>query len=117
MGGQLKALPSHFVVTELRPGSHEWVDTPYGRVPRWDEARQCAVAPLLPRPAQDVLLFDYRVYHRGCANRSLLPRPVAYFAFSTRNGVSDAHNFPSDVSLVAAAEEAAAAMATEVEVV
>ena len=87
--------------TEIRPGSHEWVDTPYGPAPRWDERRQCSVTPLLPRPAQDVLIFDYRVYHRGRANRSLQPRPVAYVAFSTRAGVSDAHNFPSDTSLLA----------------
>ena len=36
----------------------------------------------------------------GIANRSREPRPVAYVAFSTRDGVSDAHNFPKDASLV-----------------
>ena len=91
--------------TELRPGSHEWVDTPYGREPRWDERKQSAVTPTLPRPGHEMLLFDYRVYHRGRANRSTQSRPVAYVAFSTRDGVSDRHNFP-DVSLLSTAPAA-----------
>ena len=72
--------------TELRPGSHEWVDTPYGREPRWDERRQSSVTPILPRPAQDLLLFDYRVYHRGRANRSLQSRPVLRSAGASTPG-------------------------------
>ena len=41
----------------------------------------------------EILLFDYRTYHRGRANWSADPRPVAYLAYG-RDGVSDAHNFP-----------------------
>ena len=86
--------------TELRPGTHRWCTTPYGNEPSWDERRQSAIAPLLPDAASSLLLFDYRCYHRGLANRSLQPRPVAYVAFAMRDEVSDVHNFPSDVSLV-----------------
>ena len=86
--------------TELRPGSHVWVDSPYGRVPRWDERTQLPVCPNLLQPAQDLLLFDYRVYHRGQANRSAQPRPVGYLAFACREGLSDTHNFPREASLV-----------------
>jgi hypothetical protein len=85
--------------TELRPGTHEWVESAYGARPQWDERRQCAAAPLLPEAGGALLLFDYRVYHRGLANRSLQPRPVGYVCFSTRDGVTDAHNFPRHESL------------------
>ena len=89
--------------TELRPGSHVWRETALGSSPRWSERSAPAVMPLLPDVGGALLLFDYRLYHRGCANHSPHPRPVAYVAFSTRTGVTDAHNFPSD-SLLAAAD-------------
>lgn len=100
--------------TELRPGTHVWRTTPYGCEPSWDERRQHTIAPLLPEPASSLLLFDYRCYHRGLANRSMQPRPVAYVAFSARDGVSDAHNFPADDSLVDAARRAVAPTSMDV---
>ena len=54
----------------------------------------CFAAPhLLPG---ELLLFDYRVLHRGRANCTAEPRPVAYVTYSTRRAVSDQHNFPAD---------------------
>ena len=85
--------------TEFRPGTHVWTASSLGDAPDWDERRQHPIAPLLPEPGRAVLLFDYRCYHRGLANRSQEPRPVAYVAFSTRSGVTDAHNFPREASL------------------
>ena len=90
--------------TELRPGSHVWADSPFGPRPRWDEATTATVSPELA--VGEVLIFDYRTYHRGRANRCDTPRPVGYLVFS-RRGVSDTHNFSSK-SLVAAAAAAAA---------
>ena len=89
--------------TELRPGTQVWCDSPLGPEPRWDASCTLPVAPLLA--AGDLLLFNYRTYHRGQANHSEAPRPVAYLVYA-REGVSDSHNFPTE-SLVAAAADAA----------
>lgn len=88
--------------TELRPGSHVWEQTPWGPAQRWDERTTQPVAPALR--AGELLLFDYRVLHRGRANASGAPRPVAYVLFA-RPGVRDEHNFAQeyDVLLPAAA--------------
>ena len=87
--------------TELRPGSHVWRETALGSEPRWDEKRTATAAPTMSaEPGSAMLLFDYRCYHRGRANHSTAARPVAYVVFTTREGVVDAHNFPSDRSLV-----------------
>ena len=83
-------------------------ETAFGCEPRWDERRAPAVMPLLPEVGGALLCFDYRCYHRGCANHSDAARPVGYVAFSTRPGVvSDAHNFPKGESLLVAAAAAA----------
>ena len=50
----------------------------------------------------DVLLFDYRVLHRGLANHSDDARPVAYMVYAAP-GASDRHNFPS-TSLVGSSD-------------
>ncbi len=87
--------------TELRPGSHVWRESEWGSEPAWDERAQLPVAPALR--AGELLLFDYRCYHRGLANRSDEPRPVAYVVFAMRPGVADAHNFPRERLVDAAA--------------
>ncbi|CAK0879250.1 unnamed protein product [Prorocentrum cordatum] len=86
--------------TEFRPGSHRsaWdldSGSDGGCAADSDEERP-AVAPEVGRG--DLLLFDYRVFHRGLANCSAEPRPVAYIVYA-RHGLSDRHNFP-DASLV-----------------
>ena len=45
--------------------------------------------------AGELLLFDYRLRHRGLANITAAPRPVAYFVF-TSPGLSDTRNFPRE---------------------
>lgn len=86
--------------TELRPGSHVWVESAaWGPQPRWDERRGMTARPELG--CGDMLLFDYRTYHRGTANRTDAPRPIGYLVYA-RSGVADTHNFPAE-SLVAAA--------------
>ncbi|KAL1507969.1 hypothetical protein AB1Y20_007573 [Prymnesium parvum] len=88
--------------TELRPGSHVWVESALGPEPRWDERTSTTVAELA---VGEILLFDYRTYHRGRANRSDEPRPVAYLVYA-RPGVSDQHNFPAESLLTALANGA-----------
>merc|ERR1712196_117722 len=53
------------------------------------------ISPLLS--SGELLLFDYRVLHRGLANRGTHPRPVAYVVYG-KPGVIDTYNFPSDRS-------------------
>ena len=48
-----------------------------------------------PLSAGELLLFDYRLRHRGLANITAAPRPVAYFVF-TSPGLSDTRNFPRE---------------------
>ncbi|KAL3908655.1 MAG: hypothetical protein SGPRY_009712 [Prymnesium sp.] len=76
--------------TELIPGSHIWQEGTFGPRPEWDEGTPTA---LLELSVGEVLLFDYRTYHRGCANTTDEPRPVGYLVYA-RQGVSDTHNFP-----------------------
>ena len=47
--------------------------------------------------AGEVLLFDWRTWHRGCANRSSADRPVAYVTYARRGveGASYKRAFPS----------------------
>lgn len=72
--------------TELRPSTH--TGEPRGFVaPR--------VAPLLD--AGDVLIFDYRCRHRGLANGSEEPRPVAYAVYALEGARDD--NFPDAATL------------------
>ena len=83
--------------TELRPGSQVWEDTPWGPAQRWDERTTQSVAPALH--AGELLLFDYRVLHRGRANVSGAARPVAYVLFA-RPGVRDKHNFAQEYEVL-----------------
>lgn len=54
------------------------------------------IPPIAPTPGRgDLLLFDYRVFHKGLANDSAQPRPVAYIVYA-RPGLSDKHNFPTE---------------------
>lgn len=46
----------------------------------------------------DVLVFDYRVVHRGLANGSGSPRPIVYFTHA-RSWFRDVVNFPADQRL------------------
>ena len=71
--------------TALALGTH--------RPPRPDCPR--VVRPLLL--AGEVLLFDWRTWHRGCANYSPADRPVAYVTYARRGvaGVSYKDNLPS----------------------
>lgn len=47
----------------------------------------------------DVLLFDYRVRHRGLRNQREDPRPVIYGVYSL-GGATDQHNFPKNQPLL-----------------
>jgi len=81
--------------TELRPGTHEWLHDAMGAREDWDERRgDVAAAPCLD--PGELLLFDYRVMHRGRANATVEDRPVAYVVYACRPGIGDVHNFPSN---------------------
>ena len=97
--------------TELRPGSHCWEDSPWGPVQRWDERTTQPVAPALH--AGELLLFDFRVLHRGRANHSGAPRQVGYVLFA-RRGVHDTHNFAAEYDTLLRDEAGEAAACCEV---
>ena len=70
------------------PGSHLYGGNLRGHVaPR--------IAPLLD--AGDLLIFDYRLRHRGLANNSSRQRAVAYVTYSC--GAAIDRNFPSATTL------------------
>ena len=74
--------------TELRPATHHHEGTARGHVaPR--------MAPLVR--AGELLLFDYRVRHRGLANDCKEPRPVAYLTYAI--GEARDANFPDACTL------------------
>ena len=76
--------------TDVCPGTHVERDFAGGEIP-WQDATQ--MEPLAPSLAPgEILLFDYRLKHRGRANTTAAPRPLGYFVFS-RPGLSDAVNF------------------------
>ena len=83
--------------TELRPGSHVYeggggdVWDVGGRTMPAGDPRVASVQPQLREG--EVLIFDFRVFHRGTANRSAEPRPLMYLVYSTKAGVRDHHNF------------------------
>ena len=78
--------------TELLPGTHEPAEFALVELPWQDESQ---MEPLTPSLAPgELLLFDYRLRHRGLSNTTAAPRPVAYFVY-TRPGLSDTRNFPS----------------------
>ncbi len=59
--------------TALWPGSHRWRE------------RNEEVAPLAPDvPAGSCMLWDFRLFHSGTANRSERPRPMIYATFARR---------------------------------
>ena len=43
--------------------------------------------------AGDAIIFDYRVFHAGAANRSMARRPILYFVYA-RSWFTDEQNFP-----------------------
>ena len=50
------------------------------------------------RPALDtgeVMLFDYRCWHRGLANRSAAARPVVYLAYRLGGALDELNTAPS----------------------
>lgn len=76
--------------TDVCPGTHVARDFAGGEIP-WQDATQ--MEPLAPSLAPgEILLFDYRLKHRGRANTTAAARPLGYFVFS-RPGLSDAVNF------------------------
>ena len=58
----------------------------------------------------DIIVFDYRVVHRGMANAATAARPVLYSTFS-RPWFRDALNFPDDALFGAKGAAAAAGSA------
>lgn len=84
--------------TQLQPGSQVLVDEDLAIPLFWayDDAEVPPVSPSLA--AGELLIFDYRVTHRGTANPSTESRPVAYLVYA-RPGVKDNYSFPPEASL------------------
>lgn len=80
--------------TEFKPGSH--------RLGRLNDATLAEI-PLCCK-AGGAILFDYRIKHRGGANRSDIPRPVLYLAYS-KPFFRDAGNLRSGKSLVVSSQD------------
>ena len=85
--------------TEIEPGSQAQGHDPSKRLMPADPLAHLpnGIAPELA--AGDLLLFQYSVIHRGCANNSEEGRPVLYFTYGA-HGLVDTHNFPSDSPLL-----------------
>ena len=49
----------------------------------------------LEADAGSAILFDYRTFHAGGANRSDRPRPILYFVYA-RSWYRDVHNWPEE---------------------
>ena len=81
--------------TQFWPGSHEDAHAPaLAPTLQWDEERmEEVVAPACP--AGGILVFDYRVIHRGLPNAGR-DRPVAYLVVAAADdgAAEDAINFP-----------------------
>jgi len=83
--------------TQFQPGSQVLVD-PDVVIPLQFAYSDSEVDPIAPCLAVgEVLIFDYRVTHRGMANTSMESRPVAYLTYC-QQGVEDDYSFP-DTSL------------------
>jgi hypothetical protein len=84
--------------TELCPGSHHLtrgVPEIYEQSSDHMKTIGWRGRPLpLTIPAGSALLFDYRLLHRGLANRTDRIRPILYFTFC-RPWFRDVHNFPA----------------------
>lgn len=81
--------------TEFQPGSQVLVD-PEVVIPLQFAYSDAEVDPVAPcAEAGDVIIFDYRVTHRGLGNRSAASRPVGYLTYS-RPGVEDDYSFPTE---------------------
>jgi ectoine hydroxylase-related dioxygenase (phytanoyl-CoA dioxygenase family) len=96
--------------TEFWPGSHVHPAVPplvlNGKLGVEDPSQLAAIAgdpnvhvvqPELG--AGDMLLYQYRVIHRGPANLSPEPRPIYYCGFSDTAGAGDGYNFKSHRAL------------------
>lgn len=83
--------------TELCPGSHHLtrgVPEIYEQSAEHVRTIGWRGRPLpLEIPAGSALLFDYRLLHRGLANRTDRIRPILYFTFA-KPWFRDVHNFP-----------------------
>mmetsp|Transcript_44044 Transcript_44044/g.138824 ORF Transcript_44044/g.138824 Transcript_44044/m.138824 type:complete len:318 (+) Transcript_44044:89-1042(+) len=81
--------------TAFLPGSHHGA-TAAAMAAEADEAGSSAgagAAAHLEADAGDAILFDYRLFHAGGANRSAARRPIQYFVYA-RPWYSDEVNFP-----------------------
>ena len=60
----------------------------------WAMADDALLASPTPLEAGDLVIFDYRVLHRGLANRGTSFRPVLYATLATSDDAADTVNFP-----------------------
>lgn len=79
--------------TQFQPGSQVLVDPDLAIPLFWmyDDAEVPPVSPCVG--AGEVLIFDYRVTHRGTANPSAASRSVAYLVYACA-GLEDDYSFP-----------------------
>jgi ectoine hydroxylase-related dioxygenase (phytanoyl-CoA dioxygenase family) len=90
----LVGIPMNLGPTELRPGTHFHTRN-LGPMMLLAKARKTLRSPVVPLlKAGDVLVFDYRVLHRGRANRDPeLHRPILVLSFA-KTWFVDVCNFP-----------------------
>ena len=88
--------------TELRPASH-FLTRNLTPMLLAAKAKKTLRAPIVPTPlhaGKDVLIFDYRILHRGKANRSYHDRPILVLTYA-KSWFKDALNFPTNSLYVA----------------
>ena len=79
--------------TKLFPGSQSAAHDTHDNPPEFDEE----ICPFVKRGG--CFLIDYRLWHRGMANRSGVDRPILYIVY-TREWFTDVRNFKKHARLV-----------------
>eukprot|EP01040_Poterioochromonas_malhamensis_P000200 gene200-209_t len=80
--------------TEIRPESHHYTNnlTKGMLLAKLKKQIKAPVKPIVKKGS--ILIFDYRVLHKGCANKSNEVRPILVFTFA-KSWYKDNLNFPS----------------------
>jgi len=87
--------------TQFHAGSHTSIDDEQSLTDCTDEDIEAMSDMVAPEVCTgELLLFDYRVEHRGTANMSGSPRPIAYLSYAPEGETGDQHNFPAGASLL-----------------
>lgn len=87
-------VPLQLGPTEFRPGSHVYTRNLAPLMLAAHARKQLRATQTPELQVGDVLVFDWRVLHRGKANQLKCNRPILVLTYSTWDGYKDVCNFP-----------------------